>query len=84
MLSLVSYIILRNLCKKSPDAARTLFTMIVARCLYISCVHDSTLLCDLFEALTTLHLVLSVCAVSFTEIDHAATRNVIGVQYTTP
>jgi hypothetical protein len=68
---------------KSPDAARTSFTMTTARCLYISCVHDSTLLGDLFDALTTSHNVLSVCARSFTEIDRDATRSVIGVQYTT-
>jgi hypothetical protein len=69
MLSLVSYIIPRNICKKSPDAARTSVTMTVAQCLYISYVHDSTLLWDLFATLTTSHNVFSVCAKSFTKID---------------
>jgi hypothetical protein len=62
MLSLVPYIIPRNLCKKSPDAAKTSFTMTVVWYLYISCVHDSTLLWNLFDALITSHNVLSVCA----------------------
>jgi hypothetical protein len=84
MLSLVPNIIPQNLCKKSPHAARVSFTMIVAQYLYISCVHDSTLLWNFFDALTTSHHVLSVCARSFTEIDRDATRNVIGVQYATP
>jgi hypothetical protein len=84
MISLVPYIIPRNLCKKSPDAARTSFTMTGAWCLYISCVYDSTLSWELFDALTTSHNMPSVRARSFTEIDHDATRNVIGVQYTTP
>jgi hypothetical protein len=84
MLSLIPCIIHKNLRKKSPDAARTSFTMIVAWCLYISCVHDSTMLWDLIDAPTTLHHVLSVCARSFTKIDHNTTRNVIGVWYDTP
>jgi hypothetical protein len=84
MLSLVPYIIPRNLCQKSTDVARTSFTMIAAQCLYISCVHDSTLLWDPFDALTTSHHVLSVCAISFTKIDHDATRDVIRVRYATP
>jgi hypothetical protein len=58
--------------------------MTTSRCLYISYVHDSTLLRDLFDVLTTSHNVLSVCAISFTEMDHDATRDVIGVQYDTP
>jgi hypothetical protein len=82
--SLSPYIIPRNLCKKSPDATRTSFTMTATRCLYISCVHDSTPLWDLIDAPTTLHHVLSVCARTFTEIDHKATRNATGVQYATP
>jgi hypothetical protein len=84
MLSLVPCIIPRNLCKKSLDAARMSFTLTAAQCLYISSVPDSTLLWDLIDAPTTLHHVLSVCARSFTEIDHDATRNVIGVWYATP
>jgi hypothetical protein len=84
MLSLGSYIISENLCKKSPDAVRTSFIITTARCLYISYVHDSTLLWDLYDAPTTSHHVLSVCARSFTDIDRDATRNMIGVQYTTP
>jgi hypothetical protein len=84
MLSLVPYIIPRNLCKKTPDAARTSFTMIDARCLYIFYVHESTLARDLFDAPTTSHHVLIVCARSFTELDCDATRNVISVQYVTP
>jgi hypothetical protein len=83
MLSLVSYIIPRNLCKKSPDAARMSFTMTVAWCLYISCVHDSTLLWDLIDVPTTSHCVLSVCARTFIEIDHDGTKNMIGKQYAT-
>jgi hypothetical protein len=58
--------------------------MTIAWCLYISCVHDSTLLWDLIDAPTTSYHVLSVCAISFTEIDHDAIRNVISVQYVTP
>jgi hypothetical protein len=84
MLSLVPYIIPRNLCKKSPDAARMSFTMTVARCLYISCVHDSTLLWDLIDVPTTSHRVLSVCARTLIEIDHDSTKNMIGKQYATP
>jgi hypothetical protein len=43
------------------------------------------LYCEIsFDAPTTLHHVLSVCARSFTEINHNATRNMIGVQYATP
>jgi hypothetical protein len=84
MLSLVPNIIPRNLCKKSPDAARMSFTITVARCLYISYVHKSTLLWDLFDALTTSHNVLSVCARTFIKIDHDDTKNVIGMQYATP
>jgi hypothetical protein len=84
MLSLVLYIMPRNLCKKSTDVARTLFTVTTARCLYISYVHNSTLLGYLFDAPTTSHHVLSVCAISFTEIDQDAIRNVIGVRYATP
>jgi hypothetical protein len=74
----------RNLCRKSPDASRTSFTMTATRCPYISCVHDFTLLWDLIDVPTTLHHVLSVCARSFTKIDHDATRNMIGVRYATP
>jgi hypothetical protein len=44
MLSLISYIIPRNLYKESLDAAITSFIMTATRCLYISHVHDSTLL----------------------------------------
>jgi hypothetical protein len=84
MLSLVPYIISKNLCKTNPDAARTSSTMIVAHCMYISCVHDSTLLWHLFDALTTSHHVLSVCAREFIEIDHDGTKNVIGMQYSSP
>jgi hypothetical protein len=58
--------------------------MTVARCLYISCVHDSTLLWNPIDAPTTSHHVISVCVRSFTEIDHDATRDVIGVRYATP
>jgi hypothetical protein len=83
MLSFVLYIIPRNHSQKSPNAVRTSFNMTTARCLYISCVRDCTMLLDLFDAPTTLHHVLSVCIRSFTEIDHDATRNVIGVQYAT-
>jgi hypothetical protein len=60
------------------------FTTIAARCLYISCAHESTLLWDLFDAPTTSHDMLSVCARTFIEIDHDGTRNMIGVQYATP
>jgi hypothetical protein len=84
MLSLVPYIIPKNFYKKSSDAVRTSFTMTAARCSYISCVHDSTPLWDLIDTPTTLHKLLSVGARSFTEIDHDATRNVIGVRYATP
>jgi hypothetical protein len=84
LISLVPNMIPRNLCKKSPDAARTSFTMTVARCLYISYLHDSTLLWDLFDAPTTSHQVLSVCARSFTEINCDATMDMIGVRYATP
>jgi hypothetical protein len=84
MLFLVPYNVPRNLCKKSPDVARTSFTMIAARCLYISCIHDSTMLWDLFNALTTSHNVLSVCARTFVEIDHDDTKNVISMYYATP
>jgi hypothetical protein len=84
MLSLVPYIIPRNLCKKNSNAARTSFTMIAARCLYISCVHDSTLLWDLIDAPITSHNVLNRCARAFTEIDHDGTKNVISMQYATP
>jgi hypothetical protein len=84
MLPLVPYIISKNSYKKSPDAAKMSFTMTAARCLHISCVHDSTLLGDLFDALTTSHHVLRVCAESFTEIDHNGTKNVIGMLYATP
>jgi hypothetical protein len=84
MLSLVPNIILRNLYKKSPNVARMSFTMTAARCLYISCVHDSTLLWDPFDVLTTSHHVLSVCARAFTEIDHDGTMNMNDMQYATP
>jgi hypothetical protein len=84
MLSLVPYIIPRNLCKKSLDAARTSFTMTIAQCLHISCVHESTLLWDLIDVPTTSHRVLSACARTFIEIDHDSTKNVIGKQYDTP
>jgi hypothetical protein len=84
MLSLVSDIIPKNLYKKSPNVDRMSFTMTVARCLYISYVHDSTLLWDLFDTLATSYHVLSVCARSFTKIDRDANRNMIGVRYATP
>jgi hypothetical protein len=84
MLSLVPYIIPINHWKKGPDAARTSFTMTIARCLYISCVHNSTLLWDLFDAPTTSHNVLSVCARTFIKIDHDGTKNMINMQYATP
>jgi hypothetical protein len=58
--------------------------MTVARCLYISCVHDSTMLLDLFDALTTSQHVLSACVRSFTEIDNDNDKNVISMQYATP
>jgi hypothetical protein len=83
MLSLVPYIIPKNICKKSPDAARISVTMTAAWCLYISCVHDSTLLWDLIDAPTTSHDMLSVCARTFIEIDHNGTKNVIELQYAT-
>jgi hypothetical protein len=84
MISLVPCIISRNLCKTNPDVVRTSFNMTVDQCLYISCVHDSTLLWDLLNALTTSHYVLSVCERAFTEIDHDSTKNVIGMQYANP
>jgi hypothetical protein len=84
MLSLVPYIIPRNLCKKCLDAVRTSFTMTTVRCLYISYVHDSTPMWDIIDALTTLHHKLSMYATTFTEIDHEGTKNMIGVQYATP
>jgi hypothetical protein len=42
------------------------------------------MLWDLIDAPTTSHHMLSLCARSFTEIDHNATKNVIGMQYATP
>jgi hypothetical protein len=51
----------RNPCKKSPNVARTSSIMTTIQYLYISCVQNSTLLWDLFDALTTSHNVLSVC-----------------------
>jgi hypothetical protein len=84
MLFLVSYIIPRNIYMKSPDAVRMSFTMTISRCLYISCVHNSILLWDLFDAPTTSYNVLSVCARTFVEIDHDGTKNVIDMQYATP
>jgi hypothetical protein len=84
MLPHVLHIISKNLYKKSPDAVKTSFTMTAARCLYISCVHEFTLLWDLFDALTTSHNALSVCARIFTEIDHDGTKNVIDMHYATP
>jgi hypothetical protein len=84
MLSLVLYIIPRNLYQKSPDAIWTSFIMTVARCLYISYVHDTTMLLDLVDALTTSQHVLSVCVRSFTEIDNDNDKNVISMQYATP
>jgi hypothetical protein len=84
MLSLVPNIIPRNLCKKSPDAARMSFTITTTRCLYISCVCDSTMLRDLIDPPTTSPHVLSMCARLFTEIECDAAGNVIGVQYATP
>jgi hypothetical protein len=84
MLSPVPNIIPRNLYKKSPDVVRMSFNKTVVQCLYISCVCDYLMLRDIFDAPTTSHHVLSVCAISFTEIDHDAIRNVIGVRYATP
>jgi hypothetical protein len=84
MLSLIPHIIPRNLYKKSHDAVRTSITMTTARCLYMPYVHDSTMLLDRFDALTTSHHVLSVCAISYNEIDHDATRDAISVRYATP
>jgi hypothetical protein len=72
-----------NLYKKGPDAVRTSFIMTAARCLYIS-VYMTLLGYEIFDALTTSHNVLSVCARTFVEIDHDGTRNVIGMQYATP
>jgi hypothetical protein len=80
----VLHIISENLYKKSSDAIRTPFIMTVVWCLYKSYVHDSTMLWDLFEAPTTSHHMLSVCARAFTEIDHDDTKNVIDMKYATP
>jgi hypothetical protein len=52
--------------------------------MYISFVHDSTLLWDLIDAPTTSHHVLSMCALAFTNIGHNASKNVVGMQYATP
>jgi hypothetical protein len=60
MLAHVPYIISENIYNKSLDVAKMSFMMTVARCSYISYVHDSTLLLDLIDALTTSHHVLSV------------------------
>jgi hypothetical protein len=84
MLPLVLHIISENLYKKSTYAAMMSFAMTAAQCLYIPCVRDSTLLSDLVDAPTTSHHVLSACARTFTEIDHDATKSVIGMQSTTP
>jgi hypothetical protein len=47
-------------------------------------VHDSTLLWDRIDALTTSHDMLSACARTFIEIDHDGMKNVIDMQYATP
>jgi hypothetical protein len=79
MFPLVPYIISENLYKKSLDAARMSITMTTTQCMYISYVHDSALLWGLFDALTTSHNELSVCARAFTKVDVNAIRNVIGI-----
>jgi hypothetical protein len=61
----------------SLDAVGMSFTTTTTRCLYISYVHDSTLLWDHIEAPTTSHHVLRVCARSFIEIDHDVARSMI-------
>jgi hypothetical protein len=84
MLPLVPYIISKNLYRKSPDAAMMSFAMTATQCLYIPYVHDSTMLRDLIDAPTTSQHVFSVCARTFVEIDHDATKSVIDMQSTTP
>jgi hypothetical protein len=51
MLPLILYIISKNPYKKSLDIARMPSAMTIALCLYISCVHDSTLLWDLVDGI---------------------------------
>jgi hypothetical protein len=70
--------------QKSSNAAMMSFAMTAAQCMYMSYVHDSTLLWGLFDALTTSHNVLSVCTRAFAKIDDDATRNVFDMLYGTP